>query len=158
MYIFKRILGFLMIVMPFGAAFYITKRVIGLEVSLFLWGGVSFGVLYFILAILLLFAQPKEKPDELEEINGEKLRILHQRLLVIEDRLEQIVNPQDKTELTLEGEEDPKPEQKAVARKKSVTKKGAVELWRRQNPNGTKRACAEETGISMSTIYKYWNN
>ena len=72
MYILKRILGFLMIVMPFGAAFYITKRVIGLEVSLFLWGGVSFGVLYFILAILLLFAQPKEKPDGLEEINGGK--------------------------------------------------------------------------------------
>ena len=37
------------------------------------------------------------------------------------------------------------------------SKKDTVIMWRRMNENGTIAECMEETGVSRSTAYKYWN-
>ena len=35
--------------------------------------------------------------------------------------------------------------------------KEIVEEWRDQNPNGSKRQCKDETGLTYPTIRKWWN-
>lgn len=37
------------------------------------------------------------------------------------------------------------------------TKQNVVHEWRLANPNGTKYACAKETGLSKTTVAKWWN-
>ena len=32
-----------------------------------------------------------------------------------------------------------------------------VRDWREQNPNGSKRQCKDETGLTYPTIRKWWN-
>ncbi len=44
---------------------------------------------------------------------------------------------------------------KAVGESRS--KKNIIIEWRKQNPNGTKMQCENETGISRMTVYKWWN-
>ena len=41
--------------------------------------------------------------------------------------------------------------------KGSGTKEAQVKEWKRQNPNGTITQCSQETGMSRTTIYKYWD-
>ena len=36
-------------------------------------------------------------------------------------------------------------------------KQKIVEEWRDQNPNGSKRQCKDETGLTYPTIRKWWN-
>ena len=38
------------------------------------------------------------------------------------------------------------------------SKKDIVIEWRRQNPDGSKIECILSTGVSKTTVYKYWND
>ena len=55
-----------------------------------------------------------------------------------------------------EEKEEPNTEQSKKA--KSPSKREiAVKKWRQKNPEGSKKRCARETGISLPTIRRYWN-
>ena len=128
MYIVKRIFGFLMMAAPFVGAFYVTKQLAGLEASLFIWGGCFAGLLYFLIAIILLFSQPKSKEEDVRE----DISYLNSKVSELEILVSGIQNA-------------------------SLSKKDRILEWKRLYPEGTKSQCAEETGISMSTIYRYWH-
>lgn len=38
------------------------------------------------------------------------------------------------------------------------TKLAIVQEWRRSNPDGSKSACARGTGLSRTTVCKWWNS
>ena len=40
--------------------------------------------------------------------------------------------------------------------KGSGTKEDMVSKWRKENPQGCVSDCANELGISRTTVYKYW--
>ena len=40
--------------------------------------------------------------------------------------------------------------------KGSGTKQEIVETWRKQNPDGSPKACMQDTGLSKNTVYKWW--
>lgn len=44
----------------------------------------------------------------------------------------------------------------AAAQGGRKSKESVVKEWQQQHPNGTKAECIAETGLSKSTIYKYW--
>ena len=41
-------------------------------------------------------------------------------------------------------------------RPKGSVQQDAIKEWRKSKPEGTIKQCIEETGISKSTVYKYW--
>ena len=67
MYIIKRFLGFCMLIFPFASAFYLTSKFAGHDVALAIWGGCVLILLYFLIAIVLLFAQPKSKDSDIQD-------------------------------------------------------------------------------------------
>lgn len=40
---------------------------------------------------------------------------------------------------------------------RSYTKRIIIKRWQNANPEGAPKMCSEETGISLSTVYKWWN-
>ena len=55
-------------------------------------------------------------------------------------------------------EETSKVNTEHIKKAKSPSKREiAVKKWRQKNPEGSKKRCARETGFSLPTIRRYWN-
>ena len=155
--IFFKAVGSVMLLLPIAFIVTASVRLFGLRDSLVICGIATLAILWMLVGIALAFMdiddidaddeicslwnEVEKVNTDVHEISGRIQEIRHE----IEVTKERVATLETSSKSIHESEGSPR------------TKREEVKIWRQSHPAGTKKECFMETGISKSSIYRYWD-
>ena len=176
MKIVKRIIGWLMFLILFIPFALILYYFAGIELTVLLIGGTILGILYFALMTHWMFddlstnnveVELTNKVNELQnnidslnnsfnELNSKIENISTIDTFILENEFNTRLSNINKTVDSYYEDVKLLKQKIQTINNEVLSRKQVIQDWKLNHPNGTKSACAKDTGISRNTINKYW--